>query len=340
MGIFAEWQPAYAEAGLATFPVEGKKPCVGNYSKAGAKASAEWALKFEKANALGFACGTRNRITVLDIDEPDETLLADAFAKFGPTPVAIRTGSGKFHAWYRHNGEKRKIRSSHFMGRSVDILGGGFAVAPPSVGSAGAYEFIEGSLADVARLPVMRAQRIASNLIETEAELSAEVLGEGARNDNLWRACMKVAGECQSHDNLIRFAHALNESGEWSPLPAGEVERCAASAWRYQINGRNGFAGDKFVQIERAAHEILREHPDAAYLYQLLRAEHWGRNFCITNSWAEALPLSLARLQQARKFLLKRKLIECVRRQTRGQAAIYRFSPAVCLLAEERKRGV
>jgi len=340
MGVFAEWQPAYAEAGLATFPVEGKKPCVGNYNRAGVNASAQWALKFDEANALGFACGPRNGVTVLDIDEPDENLLGDAFALFGRSPVVIRTGSGKFHAWYRHNGEKRKIRSRDFPGRSVDILGGGFAVAPPSIGAAGSYEFLEGSLADVAALPAMLAAR-ATNDADNKQESPREgALGEGERNDTLWRACMKAAPSCQSLDNLTQLARELNARGGWSPLPDDEVERCAASAWRCQIEGRNGFAGERFVQIDRAAHDILRHDPDAAYIYQLLRAEHWGRDFCITNSWADSLPLSLARLQKARRFLLANDLIECVRHERRGHAAIYRFRPSFGTLRRERGEGV
>ena len=30
-GLFAEWQPRYAEHGIATFPVRGKVPAIRNY---------------------------------------------------------------------------------------------------------------------------------------------------------------------------------------------------------------------------------------------------------------------------------------------------------------------
>ena len=134
MGVFGDWQPQYAEAGLVTFPVDitHKKRAVGGWQAAGRKASADWAAtKFADANALGIVCGKRNRLTVLDIDEPCENLLADAMARFGLSPLIARTASGKFHAYYRHNGEKRKIRGV-IESRGVDLLGaGGMAIAPP-----------------------------------------------------------------------------------------------------------------------------------------------------------------------------------------------------------------
>ena len=313
---------------LSTFPVDGiaKRPAVGNYLKAGCRASKQWALKFPAVDALGFACGPRNGVTVLDVDEARESLLGDAFARFGRSPVVIRTASGKFHAWYRHNGEKRKIRADGFDG-PIDILGGGFAVAPPSRSSAGQYEFLEGSLADLANLPPMQLlDAVANDDVEKAAPL--ETIGEGQRNNSLWIACMKAAPSCQSLDSLQRFARSLNESGEWSPLPATEVERTVGSAWKCQIEGRNGFAGERFVQTDMAAHIALKANPDAYYIYQLLRAEHWGRTFLIANAWADSLPISLSRLQDARRFLLAQNLIECVREPKRGVAAVYRFKAA------------
>ena len=36
MGVFAQWQPRYAEKRIATFPVDAdKKPCIKNWNKVG-----------------------------------------------------------------------------------------------------------------------------------------------------------------------------------------------------------------------------------------------------------------------------------------------------------------
>ena len=87
--------------------VSNKVPLVKNPQKFGRDASAELANKFSDARAFGYYCGRSNGITVLDVDTTDERVLADAMSRHGQTPIVVRTGSGKFHALYRHNNERR-----------------------------------------------------------------------------------------------------------------------------------------------------------------------------------------------------------------------------------------
>jgi len=69
LGVFAQWQPVYAERGIATVPCSReKRPLVKHPEKFGCKASAQIAQKFPEATALGFYAGSRNKRTVLDID--------------------------------------------------------------------------------------------------------------------------------------------------------------------------------------------------------------------------------------------------------------------------------
>src|SRR5262245_48884495 len=125
-GIFAEWQPRYAERGVATFPVSGiKVPRVLNWQKVGLKGSAQLALKFADADAFGFQCGRRNRITLVDIDSPDEQVVGEAIELFGESPIIWRTGSGNHAMPFRYNGEKRRIRAVPDL--PIDLLGSGFA---------------------------------------------------------------------------------------------------------------------------------------------------------------------------------------------------------------------
>ena len=148
---FAEWQPIYAAHGLSTFPVRieagDKKPMVKNYLRAGRRYSDRLAQQFPDAQAFGFALGSRTKITVLDSDSNDDRILSDAMTRHGKTPLIVRSGSGNYQAWYRHNGEGRHIRPDPRL--PVDILGGGFVVAPPSRGVKSAYQIIEGSLDDL-----------------------------------------------------------------------------------------------------------------------------------------------------------------------------------------------
>jgi Bifunctional DNA primase/polymerase, N-terminal len=105
--VFSNAQPIYAERGIATFPVtESKAPAVRGYLRLGLDTSRGLVIKFPDAPALGFATKRRNGVTILDIDTPDEKVLADALDRHGHTPLIARTGSGKFHAYYRHNGER------------------------------------------------------------------------------------------------------------------------------------------------------------------------------------------------------------------------------------------
>ena len=108
----------------------------------GVKASLKIAAKHPTAN-IGFWCGPRSRLTVVDIDTQDESELKWSLDTFGESPIVVRTGSGKHHIYYRHDGEPRRIRP--FPGREIDLLGSnGYCVAPPSVRPGGeAYRFIQ-----------------------------------------------------------------------------------------------------------------------------------------------------------------------------------------------------
>ena len=94
-GLFAQYQPRYAEHGVATFPVnDNKRPAVSNYLRMGLQASRRLTEKFCDADGLGFACGERSGITVLDVDSPDERLGIGTMARGGasvPTDNGLST---------------------------------------------------------------------------------------------------------------------------------------------------------------------------------------------------------------------------------------------------------
>ncbi len=99
MGIFAKYQPVYAAHGIPTFPTEGKKPAVSGYQTIGSRLSGQLPLKFPEAEALAFVAGTRTRVTVVDIDSPNDQLLNDTLKRFGETPIMVRSPSGGCHLW-------------------------------------------------------------------------------------------------------------------------------------------------------------------------------------------------------------------------------------------------
>jgi len=239
-GIFAEWQPRYAEAGIPTFPVRDKKPAVRGYLKTGPNLSEKLAGKFGDAPGLGFAC-KRAGLTIVDVDTPDENVLADALTRYGDTPVIVRSGSNHFQAWYRNGGEARKIRPD--KSKPIDILGGGYVVAPPSQGAKGAYQFLRGSLDDLPSLPRLETPEPPT----ASPEPVVERVNVGARNDSLWRACMHHARSCATFDDVLSFAHGANTEMLAAPLPASEVVTLARSAWAKTCSGDNRFGAEMLV---------------------------------------------------------------------------------------------
>ncbi|MEH6715963.1 bifunctional DNA primase/polymerase [Parasphingorhabdus flavimaris] len=330
-GAFATWQPRYEEAGIATFPVDAvrKSPSVGNYHRGGLPASRQWAKRFADSNALGFNCGKRNGLTVLDIDAPDEKLLADSLDRFGPSPVIIKTASGKFHVWYKHNGEGRKIRPEKHI--PIDVLGGGYAVAPPSAASGGQYQFIEGSLNDLGRLRPMHVQLGDNDAVAPDKAAPDALAGVGERNATLWRSAMLLARSAGSYEILLQQVGQDNVRVNNPPLPQEEVIRIAASAWAKQRDGSNWIgSGQRVVSTFDDIDRLLVVNPDAFILLTMLKRHNWGSNFYAANAMANSMPGGGWRRQRftaARKYLIDIGYLVCVRPASKeAGAALYRFA--------------
>jgi hypothetical protein len=307
VSIFADWQPAYAARNIATFPVVMKRPAVSGYLKLGSDVSSQLVMKFPDADALGFALGKRSNVTVLDIDTPDERILAEALDRHGRTPIIVRSGSGNFQAWFAHAGEGRKIRPE--PGRPIDILGGGFVVAPPSRGSRGQYEFIAGGLDDLDRLPLLAG--LASNIVLPDA--ASLQTKQGERNETLFKDCLRRACRCSSFHQLLLFARNLNE-GNMPQLPDAEVVKTARSAWDYQQRGENFLAGEtSAILTHDVIDRLAAQDPHAFALLALLERYHGRREeFAVANAMADKLGWHIARLRSARAALVDMNIIRCV----------------------------
>jgi hypothetical protein len=282
-GLFAIWQPRYAEHGIVTFPVNitpdgDKRPAITGYLKIGPQRSAESAIKFANATAFGFACGPRNRILVVDMDDTDEAIVREGERLFGVSPILWRTGGGKFAMPFRHNGEGRLIRRLH--GLPIDLLGGGYAVAPPSIGRYRPYEFLRGSLADLDRLPVARIPEEIVRAFEPRSGSPAPPLGakQDHRNDELFRALLRHGKGCDDEDALLDVAFTRNADMFDLPLDAAEIARTTASAWQYERDGNNWVGKEPRVITRKSQFDGILTHPngsDAFALYTKLRFTHW-----------------------------------------------------------------
>jgi Bifunctional DNA primase/polymerase, N-terminal len=323
---FRDWQHVYADHLIPTFPVQispaGKKPMVSHYGRFGLRASSEIARKFPDATALGFMAGRRTGLTILDVDTSDERVLADALTRCGPTPVIVRSGSGNYQAWYRYNGEKRLIRPE--PDSPIDILGSGFVVAPPSRGTKGEYQFIQGGLDDLDGLPTMRGgieiafPPLSPDLLPTKAT------AQGNRNNSLWRYCMQSAHFCDDFGSLLDVARTYNEP-LLTPLSDDEVVKTAKSAWKKTQSGENWFGSHGARLSVEDAGRLVGDPYVLALVIWLTAHNRPDAKFWIADGLKDQLDWSLYQLREARRRAVARGEIKRIRSHRLGKPAVYIF---------------
>jgi hypothetical protein len=321
-GLFPRWQPEYAAHGIATFPVriteDIKKPAIKGYQKVGLKGSAELATKFSTADAFGYIAGKRTKTTVLDVDTRDEKILSDALDRHGHTPIVIRTGSGKFHALYRYNGERRLIRP--WRGLPIDLLGGGFIIAPPSRATRGSYEFIHGSLDDLDQLPVLRDLDL--DPPKTRGSAAAK---DGERGSRLFEHLMRAANCVSSFDELLDEAKRFGVNCE-PPMEDDRMLSTAESVWKYTEQGLNRFGQHGAWMAATELDAMIVDDQDALILLAFLR-RHQGpaATFMCANGLAETFGWHRVRLANARRRLIELGYFKPIRQAGRGVPALFRW---------------
>jgi hypothetical protein len=321
-GIFATAQPKYAALGIATFPFDATEevkrgPLVTNYQRMGLPASSQMALRFPDAPGIAAMAGPRNKLAVIDIDErgaAGERLLADVQRQFGVPKLVVRTGSGGFHGYYRHNGEDRKIRPDPL--RPIDLIGAGSIVLPPSRGFRGNYEIVHGRVEDLAALEPIRMSSAA--LAASDIDLRAA--RKGGRDKKFWPHVARQAHIVKSLDELIAVARELNELMA-EPWPDNEVnseivKRCKYW-WDKTQKGENYYGVGKYVRTGHSmVDDLMNKDPDAFLLLTYLRRHHWGRDFYLANEACTLMPLggwTRKRFASARTRLINGRYLKVIR---------------------------
>lgn len=184
------------------------------------------------------------------------------------------------------------------------------------------YAFLQGSLADLNLLPVLRTKGgLDRRLKGTPAAL------EGQRNNRLFSHCAEQAQYCDTLDDLLDVARTFNLDC-LPPLSDAEVVKTATSAWNWTLGGkvRHGM-----VSVPRPAIKSLAvKNPDALALFTVL-AELNGREstFWIANGMARThVALTEQRLVRARNHLLELGIIKRLSRARQGSPALYRWGEA------------
>ena len=228
-GIFAKYQPRYAEQNVITFPVgPDKKPAVKNWQKIGLEDRQNSQRSSPTVDTFGFPLGPRSGVTILDVDTKDERAARSAVDATARSPFVVETGGG-YHAYYRYSGERRHIRP---WGPDIpiDVLGNGYAVGAPSVAAKGPYKIIRGTLEDLKNLPPLHAM----------LDELRKPIPEGKRNQSLFRMGLEQAPHADDFETLMDVMRTRNmdctlrfRNQNWRPPPAlhGSMSPKAGTSW-------------------------------------------------------------------------------------------------------------
>jgi hypothetical protein len=301
----------------------------------GMNASRQLVMKWGEAQGLACMAGSRNKLTVIDIDArgvEGERLLADVQREAGEARFIVRTGGGGFHAYYRHNGEGRKIRLD--PRRPIDLLGGGQIVLPPSRGSKAQYEIIRGTIDDLTALTPIRTLRARARAPATpppeeqKESAFADMGANSGRNTALFDSlCREARCLAPTIDAFVDRARELNQLfGE--PMTDSRVINTAKSVFRYVETGtlRTGEHGAWFRKSQA---QSLARDPHLFALIGWLKAENGpGAEFWVANGLAAAhLGWSVPQLRETRRRAQELGWIEMIAHPVKGRNALYRWGP-------------
>jgi hypothetical protein len=173
-----------------------------------------WWARWPRAN-VAVRTGEVSGLVVVDVDpgHGGDATLRELEAVHGDLPMTrtIRTASGGRHLYFRHPGGLVRNDAGRVLGRGVDLRGdGGYVIAPPSRGTAGAYAVIA-SGGTIAELPEWCLERLAErsrprpavprDVRAPSAWANAALRGEidrvrsaveGTRNDTLNRVAYRL----------------------------------------------------------------------------------------------------------------------------------------------------
>ena len=133
--------------------------------------------------------------------------------------------------------------------------------------------------------------------------------------------------ECREVTVLMTRAVQMNRAMFYEPLPDQEVLRIVASAWSYELAGKNKFGRSGRVEFDpEEVDELVSSDQDALLLLTVLRRHHApGERFLIANAMHERMGWRRQRLTAVRSRLEQRGIIREVSPYTPKSPAVYEF---------------
>jgi len=256
-------------------------------------------------------------LAVVDCDHADSALVTQIEARFGQSPVHVKTPRG-WHLYYRAAGAVPNLRGE---GLSVDIKTGArsYVVGPLSVRpDGGFYEPVKGVLGQDA-LPRLRGAASPAPAPILTGYRHVELVKEAMRMVEL----VESAGELQ--DNLAGIRD--DWCADQATMPDSELRDIAGWAWKCRLENRVYRGRDSAFPLQRLAVDALRGQAngaDAIALLVLLVDQHGhapGKRFPLdfdAMRGAGLLNLSKPRLRAARRTLEGAGLLRLAGRHRAG----------------------
>lgn len=188
-----------------------------------------WWARWPRAN-VGVRTGAISGLVVVDVDprHGGDATMRELESVYGELPATrtIRTASGGRHLYFRHPGGLVRNDAGRVLGRGVDLRGdGGYVIAPPSRGGAGAYAVVA-SGGTIAELPEWCLERIAERERPRRQERrdvrAPSAWADDALQGELGRVRSSVEGT--RNDTLNRVAYRLGQIVGAGVLQEREIE--------------------------------------------------------------------------------------------------------------------
>lgn len=301
-----------ARAGFPLLPLgggaDGKAPLLREW--AGPKlALAHVLAPLYRAGSLVY--GVRlDGLAVVDCDDDSPELVAAIEARFGPSPVHVKTPRGR-HLYYQSTGMAPNLRGE---GLPVDIKTGprAYVVGPYSLRPDGGLYIPAKGLLGMDALPPLRAPQGPQNAPRQQER--AKTIPVGRRHVHLVREAIRMVEYVDSAGELAANLAGVRDDlcADAATLPDSELRAIAKWAWECRLNNGIYRGRDSAFPVNRQALDALRRwdnETDAIALYVLLRDLHGhtpGKRFALDFKAMRAAGLSrqsIPRLRAARRTL-------------------------------------
>jgi hypothetical protein len=269
---------------------------------------------------MGSACyGIRlDGLAVVDCDTDDAVLVKEIEARFGASPVHIRTPRGR-HLYYR--AKKVQVPNLRREGLPVDLKRGAasYVMGPGSVRPDGGTYLPEKGILGADNLPEIRLPT-GQNKAPFAANASGRI-PDGSRNYALTLAAIQMVEAVNDPEELLGNLQFIrdDECEDPATVPDEELQKITDWAWSRRLEGKVYRGRNTEFRVPREALDAIMAQPnasDALALFVVLQSQH-GHRPAVTfpldhGAMASAghTDLSRRRFRDARRALEEAGLLE------------------------------